>query len=180
MPYDCYGQRLMGDNLTAGDVASGREYPNFVDCKTCGNTVLKKDIEPCIQCGEDSCNFCRHRCKGCGEWVHTDCHGLNLMCKQCEADTKLMAFIVKKLKGWWACEEGLEYAELHNDPERWWNECKRYDWLLWVADYLGIYQIGDITFFGIHEEGLVGKVRLHFPAARVLAEFKKLQEADNG
>jgi hypothetical protein len=36
------------------------------------------------------------------------------------------------------CDEGLEYYNGHSTPEQAWNDCKRGDWMLWIAKELAV------------------------------------------
>jgi len=43
-----------------------------------------------------------------------------------------MKRILKWLKRYNACEEGIEYSEQFTDPQEWWDSFERGDWMLWV------------------------------------------------
>ena len=89
---DFYGHpKLPGDpgyppGVTLADLGDGKEHPLYVECPSCGNEIPEKNRNICCGCSGWGCDACGHKCKGCGEWIHTDCHGVNLKCQQCEND----------------------------------------------------------------------------------------------
>jgi hypothetical protein len=41
---------------------------------------------------------------------------------------------VTQLKEWYACQEGIEFAEQFNSIQEAWGQCKNYLWMLWLLD----------------------------------------------
>ena len=74
--------------VTVKDIGGGREYPVIIECPKCHNDTREEDRKICCVCDKWGCGKCCHVCKGCGEWIHVDCHGVNLMCKECEQEAK--------------------------------------------------------------------------------------------
>jgi len=181
MPRDCYGQPLLGDNLTMGNLGNGAEYgsepgEDFAQCEKCEKISPVGKIHACCECGRDCCEFCVRQCASwnCHKYVCTDHEGKDLMCPNCE----IRAFIIKKLRLWGSEIDDIENVESVGDLEDWWSSMDN----MWGMRTIIINLFGEYIDSGItvNYPGLsvVKAITKAYPADRVIAKFQELREKE--